>query len=41
MGCDQAQGWLVGLPMDAETTGAWIRQHRQSHGHLRAASRNG
>jgi diguanylate cyclase (GGDEF)-like protein len=41
MGCDQAQGWLVGLPMDAATTGAWIRQHRQSPEPLRAASRNG
>ena len=24
LGCDQAQGWLVGMPMDAATAGAWI-----------------
>jgi EAL domain-containing protein (putative c-di-GMP-specific phosphodiesterase class I) len=28
LGCDQAQGWLVGLPMNAETASAWIAQHQ-------------
>jgi diguanylate cyclase (GGDEF)-like protein len=31
LGCDQAQGWLVGLPMDAETAGAWIASRRLLH----------
>ena len=29
LGCDQAQGWLVGLPMDATTASAWIARHRR------------
>ena len=29
LGCDQAQGWLVGLPMDAPTASAWIARHRR------------
>ena len=41
MGCDQAQGWLVGLPMDAATTGTWIKQHQRARRYLKAASRNG
>jgi diguanylate cyclase (GGDEF)-like protein len=28
LGCDQAQGWLVGLPMDAASATAWIIEHR-------------
>ncbi len=28
LGCDQAQGWLVGLPMNAETASGWIAQHQ-------------
>ena len=31
LGCDQAQGWLVGMPMDAETAGAWIASRRLLH----------
>jgi EAL domain-containing protein (putative c-di-GMP-specific phosphodiesterase class I) len=31
LGCDQAQGWLVGLPMDAATASAWIARHRRDH----------
>jgi diguanylate cyclase (GGDEF)-like protein len=30
LGCDQAQGWLVGLPMDAATASAWISRHRHA-----------
>jgi diguanylate cyclase (GGDEF)-like protein len=30
LGCDQAQGWLVGMPMDAATASAWIRRHRHA-----------
>jgi diguanylate cyclase (GGDEF)-like protein len=29
LGCDQAQGWLVGLPMDAATASGWIARHRR------------
>ncbi len=33
LGCDQAQGWLVGTPMDAATVSAWIaRQRRETLG---------
>jgi EAL domain-containing protein (putative c-di-GMP-specific phosphodiesterase class I) len=28
LGCDQAQGWLVGMPMDAATASAWIARQR-------------
>jgi EAL domain-containing protein (putative c-di-GMP-specific phosphodiesterase class I) len=28
LGCDQAQGWLVGMPMNAETARGWIAQHQ-------------
>ncbi|MFB4310799.1 putative bifunctional diguanylate cyclase/phosphodiesterase [Actinomadura sp. GTD37] len=27
MGCDAAQGWHFGRPMDAETATAWLRRH--------------
>jgi diguanylate cyclase (GGDEF)-like protein len=29
LGCDQAQGWLIGLPMDAATASGWIARHRR------------
>jgi diguanylate cyclase (GGDEF)-like protein len=31
LGCDQAQGWLVGMPMDAATAAAWIASRRLGH----------
>jgi diguanylate cyclase (GGDEF)-like protein len=31
LGCDQAQGWLLGMPMDAATAGAWIASRRSAH----------
>ncbi|MFI0409491.1 putative bifunctional diguanylate cyclase/phosphodiesterase [Actinomadura sp. 3N508] len=29
MGCDAAQGWYFGRPMDAETATDWLRRHMQ------------
>ncbi|MFA1539592.1 putative bifunctional diguanylate cyclase/phosphodiesterase [Actinomadura monticuli] len=29
MGCDAAQGWHFGRPMDADTATAWLRRHAQ------------
>jgi hypothetical protein len=31
LGCDQAQGWLLGMPMDAVTAGAWIASRCSAH----------
>jgi diguanylate cyclase (GGDEF)-like protein len=40
LGCDQAQGWLVGLPMNAVDASAWIAAHRRDAAHIAGPRQN-